>query len=1250
MYSARVGQRTVVRYPEWMRPAPEVKAAGSRSARGGERGEPDGAAQPAEVDVAASAGSPDLPEELIAALEREGLERVETIPLVAEEPPSAALVGVRAAGDGPERTVEFEYATSSDSEFAAVLVDEEGVFRWLRPEVAPAEAASRGGPAVGAEDRRLIFRIELDQPAERSTRGPLLDLAKKKLANYVTGYVFRFTARVVAGQTVKLLERKARTGGVRMASAAPDTWDRRHDFSDVELPGDRARALLFVHGTFSSTLGSFGALGRTEHGRRFLEDALAKGQYDAVLGFDHRTLSESPLDNALELLRLLRSLPAKHVDVDAVGYSRGGLVLRSLIEQVLADAPAAEPAKSLAFGRVVFVGAANGGTRLAEKQNWNELIDLYTNLAVGAARLLALIGAGGVAAILPEVIENVGTFARYLALEALDGGVVPGLAAMDPRGEFVAGINAGEGNGAGRDGIEYFAITSRFDMSRYDGDAGLSERFLLTLGDRVVDRLIAVENDLVVDTPSMTVLDLMDADNLKEVCEFGANGFVYHTVYFVQPRVVERLRDWFGLPKTDAATTPVGTVRGGKPSRSSEVLRKLQAIGTTTDRPVRRTRQRAAAADHSPLEVEVVWGDLREVDADVFAVGHYQDLLPQRAERVLDEMVSPNAEELVLTRFTRRGMIDGRVGKVSFFPLSRKPAALAAVCGMGHHGTFGEAELRQLHHRLFWSVSSLPGKHTLCTVLIGSGEGALSTESAVRGLLTGIADGLAALGDVAGIRKVKIVEILGDRAQRILEQLSSGARPFDMELVPKVRAVPGGTYSEPYKLALLVATAATARRSMASLLEGLPLDVVETDGRSELAEEKRRESLTREVTQTLAELGGGDGKDVLALARRFSRRIVAEGAPTGSDAPTRVSYLADGPRMKAAAITNTTTAAERPIQADPKIILQAAQSLVIPTDGQRDPAVLLSRLIVPPEFRGLFGGRNPIIFEVDRTTAALPWEALLPGLEGDVRRPICLERPVARQIRTTYSPRPTMLRRKTERLRVLVIGDPLDNLPHARDEAHSVARFMHGLGYEVNTFIGSKVEPPTGSAPPVRPASRLVVLDALLFGQFDLVHYAGHADYDVDEPSRTGWSFPHGALTAREISCVEEPPALVVSNACLSGLTAPTPTDAKRRPQGELGLLPSLADEFFNIGVRNYIGTAAYIEDELAIQFTEVFYRRFLGSGGRVALGEALLEARQMLEQKAGSRSRIWAAYQHYGDPATTLEEISGAGGLRHSS
>ena len=83
---------------------------------------------------------------------------------------------------------------------------------------------------------------------------------------------------------------------------------------------DERPYLVFLHGTLSSTWGSFGELWSPERER---ELALFKSSYgDRVLGFEHATLAVSPLQNALDLANALPVGATVHL----ISHSRGGLV------------------------------------------------------------------------------------------------------------------------------------------------------------------------------------------------------------------------------------------------------------------------------------------------------------------------------------------------------------------------------------------------------------------------------------------------------------------------------------------------------------------------------------------------------------------------------------------------------------------------------------------------------------------------------------------------------------------------------------------------------------------------------------------------------------------------------------------------------------------------------------------------------------------------------------------------------------
>ena len=91
---------------------------------------------------------------------------------------------------------------------------------------------------------------------------------------------------------------------------------------------------------------------------------------------------------------------------------------------------------------MAFVGATNAGTLLAEPDNWKTFIDLYTNLAASVARSAGFATeAVPAAAILGGLVSGIGAFVMFLVTASITDHGIPGLAAMEPDGPFITGIN-----------------------------------------------------------------------------------------------------------------------------------------------------------------------------------------------------------------------------------------------------------------------------------------------------------------------------------------------------------------------------------------------------------------------------------------------------------------------------------------------------------------------------------------------------------------------------------------------------------------------------------------------------------------------------------------------------------------------------------------------------------------------------------------------------------------------------------------
>ena len=675
----------------------------------------------------------------------------------------------------------------------------------------------------------------------------------------------------------------------------------------------------------------------------------------------------------------------------------------------------------------------------------------------------------------------------------------------------------------------------------------------------------------------------------------------------------------------------------------------------------RRRPEEELAATRPTLAIEVVWGDVTRVVADVYTVGHYDSVLPQSAELALDKAVTGvlgkkdyDPRSLVITQHTRRGNLRSEVGDVSFFPWGEKNGAgrVVAVAGMGRPGTFDTESLRRLVHSTAIAVSALPGVRTACSVLIGSGEGTLTIADAVRGYVEGIADAadeVAAGGDkvfAVPVEKLIVAERDRGRAEEILEafeeELKAGAglaraQSVELDLFRGLKRGSGGTVSVEDGIGLLAESLVSAAGATGKAPEAKALAMLlELAGSNREVRGMALECLKAEATSPR----GSSRRPRFKVARRTVEQAAA-------NIPARISFWHDHDEIRTAAINQTATVAERLVRVSRDVVDDLTTKMTDPApDEVGDLCDLLYRLLIPSEFRGVLDS-GPLVFEVDRAMAQLNWEMLATGNGAGVM-PLSVQRPFARQLRTTYSPDPTRPRRPGEEFRVLIVGDPGDpangdDLPGARSEALKVKEILDGQpGIVVDARIGAPSVPREGALQGVQPADRLEVLSLLLRGDYDLVHYAGHGDFDPAKPDRVGWVFARGLLTPGEISRIERVPTIIVSNACLSARTSQVLDGARQveEARSEAGLLPSLADEFFKLGVRNYVGTAWEVNDVGAEVFAQEFYGALLAGE---SVGEAVRRARVELWRSRGTYGALWAAYQHYGDPASESGLASGA-------
>ena len=408
------------------------------------------------------------------------------------------------------------------------------------------------------------------------------------------------------------------------------------------------------------------------------------------------------------------------------------------------------------------------------------------------------------------------------------------------------------------------------------------------------------------------------------------------------------------------------------------------------------------------LNVEVVWGDITKVVGDVYVCGHYVNVLPQAAEAALDRVVSPpdaDQSRRVLTNLTRRGVLRGALGDVYFYPWAdrRFRHRMVAIAGMGHPGTFGGAELRSLARNLTLAVTSLPDAATVCTVLIGGGVGNLSVPSAVEGLIAGMASALPLLDPGVSIGTLKIVEFHLPKAIEIhrllIERLvNEYADKVPLKVSPEV-TIGEITLDDEASLVSALTAAATASKSAPHSAEGRALATL-------LGTLPRANSSRVQALNALKKFAPARNGDVREFAGKVAVSLVRK-KKDEFPAPTRISFVSGDQGISAAAIADTAVIPVRNESLDEKLIEETINDMTDPpTDRVGRLSRLLARFVLPRDFRELLKKESPFVFEVDRKTARIQWEMIARSVDTDEEKPLSLVHPVARQLRTTYSPPP----------------------------------------------------------------------------------------------------------------------------------------------------------------------------------------------------------------------------------------------------
>jgi CHAT domain-containing protein len=327
-----------------------------------------------------------------------------------------------------------------------------------------------------------------------------------------------------------------------------------------------------------------------------------------------------------------------------------------------------------------------------------------------------------------------------------------------------------------------------------------------------------------------------------------------------------------------------------------------------------------------------------------------------------------------------------------------------------------------------------------------------------------------------------------------------------------------------------------------------------------------------------------------------------------SAAQMRVALL--GPTPKATALVASRRLDHR--------LLEREHSRLVPGMTVGDLAEFgerISDLLLPPEIAEALPSVKsaPIVVVHDTASAHWPWEVLslkgwAPAAAQGLSRRYAAEGMSVAKWREQ--------RRRAKEFNVLLIVNPTGDLPGAVEEGERVAAMLTRIeGAGITAIRGAD-------------ATRARLLAEFRSGDYDAIHFAGHAWFDPAAPASSGILCAGGrVLSGADLAAMDSVPALVFFNACESGRLRATVN-----PLRQLDRSVGFAEAFLRGGVANFIGTWWPVADAAAAAFATALYRD-LAKGD--SIGNALNAARAAVR---GLPSADWANYLHYGSYDFTLK------------
>lgn len=310
--------------------------------------------------------------------------------------------------------------------------------------------------------------------------------------------------------------------------------------------------------------------------------------------------------------------------------------------------------------------------------------------------------------------------------------------------------------------------------------------------------------------------------------------------------------------------------------------------------------------------------------------------------------------------------------------------------------------------------------------------------------------------------------------------------------------------------------------------------------------------------------------------------------------------------------------------------IMAASSSDMTLFGQQ-----LLNLLIPSRIQGdLRKGGLFLEIGMDQALLDYPWELMHDGHDF-----LCLKHQIGRFVNVTAEDMTKVqlpkdwVGVKLDRLSVLIIsvpnpkprylGDSFDPLPGAKAETDAIVKTLDRLRKQnVRVVYELKKD---------NEATYNEVSKVLMNGNYQIVHFSGHARYDERDPSQSGLALYDRDMSAGEVVGYfsKNPPVLCFMNACETGRTG-TPGSPTARTRKVHHDIFGLAQAFLRTGAY-LIGSRWTLGDKAAEAFAKQFYLSLLGR--EKSIGDAITGARKACKEASREDQFSWASYLFYGDP-----------------